>query len=419
MGEEGVLMASFLFLQGPHGPFFRLLGQELRSRGHDVTRVNLCGGDVLDWPHGALCYRGRTSDWSAWVHGLMMRRKVTDLLVFGDWRPHHREAVHIARLNGIRVWAFDEGYLRPHWITMERGGVNGNSTLPHTPEEVRAESRRYAEPSSPESSLNPIARRQLQAVLYAGASILSVPFFPFYRTHRPYGHLKELFSGWVPHFFTRRHRMKQSEKALMHLNDAPFFLFPLQLDSDSQVRRYSPFSGMKEAIAWVMTSFAKDAPKDTHLVIRNHPLDSGLIRYDRFIRSFSEACGIEDRVLFVESGNGMDMIRKSRAVVLLNSTMGMQALEQGKAVYCVGKSIYAMPGLAQSSKECSLSRFWTAYRTPDAGLLHDFEKLLLCRALVNGNFYFGRGLEMAVKGCADRLEKSAASSRTAAEIIPR
>ena len=406
MGEEGVLMASFLFLQGPHGPFFRLLGEELRSRGHEVMRVNLCGGDVLDWPHGALCYRGRTSDWSAWVHGLMMRRKVTDLLVFGDWRPHHREAVHIARLNGIRVWAFDEGYLRPHWITMERGGVNGNSTLPHTPEEVRAESRRYAEPSSPESSLNPIARRQLQAVLYAGASILSVPFFPFYRTHRPYGHLKELFSGWVPHFFTRRHRMKQSEKALMHLNDAPFFLFPLQLDSDSQVRRYSPFSGMKEAIAWVMTSFAKDAPKDTHLVIRNHPLDSGLIRYDRFIRSFSEACGIEDRVLFVESGNGMDMIRKSRAVVLLNSTMGMQALAQGKAVYCVGKSIYAMPGLAQSSNECSLSRFWTAYRTPDAGLLHDFEKLLLCRALVNGNFYFGRGLEMAVKGCADRLSSA-------------
>ena len=397
-------MASFLFLQGPHGPFFRLLGEELQSRGHEVTRVNLCGGDVLDWPRGSLCYHGRTSDWSAWVHRLMMRRNVTDLLVFGDWRPHHREAVHIARLNGIRVWAFDEGYLRPHWITMEQGGVNGNSTLPHTPEEVRAESRRYVELSRPESSPNPSARRQLQAVLYAGASILSMPFFPFYRTHRPYGHLKELFSGWVPHFFTRRHRMKLSAKALSHLNDAPFFLFPLQLDSDSQVRRYSPFSGMKEAIAWVMTSFAQHSPQETHLVIRNHPLDSGLIRYDRFIRRFSEACGIKDRVLFVESGNGLDMIRKSRAVVLLNSTMGMQALEQGKAVYCVGKSIYAMPGLAQSEKECSLSRFWTEYHGPDSGLLHDFEKLLLNRALVNGNFYFGRGLELAVKGCADRLD---------------
>ena len=97
------------------------------------------------------------------------------------------------------------------------------------------------------------------------------------------------------------------------------FLFPLQFDSDSQVRRYSPFGGMKEAIARVMTSFARDAPMETHLVIRNYPLGSGLIRYDRFIRSFSEACGIEDRGLFVESGSSAAMLCKSRAVVRLNS----------------------------------------------------------------------------------------------------
>ena len=399
-------MASYLFLQGPHGPFFRLLGEELRRRGHTVTRVNLCGGDMLDWPFGALTYHGRTSDWSLWVHRLMERRGVTDLLVFGDWRPHHREAVHIARLHGIRVWAFDEGYLRPHWITMERDGVNGNSTLPCTPEEVREESRLCPEPSSPGVFPNPLVCRQLRAVLYAGASLLAMPAFPFYRTHRPYGHLKELFSGWIPHLLSGRKRMKASEKALARLEEAPFFLFPLQLDSDSQVRRYSPFSGMKEAIAWVMTSFARDAPENTHLVIRNHPLDSGLIRYDRFIRSFSEACGIADRVLFVESGNGLDMIRKSRAVVLLNSTMGIQALEQRKAVYCVGKAIYAMSGLAQSVEEMPLARFWTEFREPDRELLQDFERLLLSHALVNGNFYFDGGMQKAVQGCMERLEEA-------------
>lgn len=397
-------MASYLFLQGPHGPFFRMLGKELAARGHTVTRVNLCGGDVLDWPFGSLTYHGRTSDWSRWVHDLMIRKSVTDLLVFGDWRPHHREAVHIARLRGIRVWAFDEGYLRPHWITMEKGGVNGNSTLPRTPENVRELARSCPKPSRPVPALNPIGHRQLQAVLYAGASLLSIPFFPFYRTHRPYGHLQELFSGWIPHILSRASRMRASEAALGRMDEAPYFLFPLQLDSDSQVRRYSPFSGMKEAIAWVMTSFAQYAPRDVRLVIRNHPLDSGLIRYDRFIRSFSEACGISDRVLFVESGNGLDMIRKSRAVVLLNSTMGIQALEEGKAVYCVGKSIYAMPGLAQSERECSLSRFWTEFRSPDESLLRDFERVLLYHALVNGNFYFGDGRDMAVRGCADRLE---------------
>ena len=110
-----------------------------------------------------------------------------------------------------------------------------------------------------------------------------------------------------------------SQQALARLDEAPFFLFPLQLDSDSQVRRCSPFDGMKEAIARVMTSFARDASADTHLVIRNHPLSSGRIHYDRFIRRFCEAYGIEDRGLFAESDSSAAMLCKSRAVVRLNS----------------------------------------------------------------------------------------------------
>ena len=396
-------MRSFLFLQGPHGAFFRNLGQSLKERGHRVTRVNLCGGDWLDWRDGALNYRGRTSDWSAWVAKLMDEQEITDILVYGDWRQHHRDTVHLARLRGIKVWAFDEGYLRPHWITMEEGGVNGNSTLPSTPEAIREAAREKMEEPSGAPSDNPFAHRQWLGFCYAALSLLGIPFFPFYRTHRPYSHLRELFSGWIPRYLFSKKRQRISEEAVARIDETPYYLFPLQLDSDSQVRRYSPFSGMREAIAWVMTSFAQYAPKDTRLVIRNHPLDNGLIRYDRFIKSFSRACGIEGRVLFVESGNGMEMIRKSRAVVLLNSTMGLQALELSKPVYCVGKSVYAMPGLAENSKEDSLSVFWNSPRVPDAGLLKDFKHVVSCRTLVNGNFYYGDGMKMAVQGCVDRI----------------
>ena len=79
----------------------------------------------------------------------------------------------------------------------------------------------------------------------------------------------------------RRKRSVQALRAAYRAH-APFFLFPLQLDADSQVRRYSPYSGMKEAIACVLTSFAQSAPSDTHIIIRNHPLDNGLIDYAGF-----------------------------------------------------------------------------------------------------------------------------------------
>lgn len=49
---------------------------------------------------------------------------------------------------------------------------------------------------------------------------------------------------------------------------------------------------MKEAIACVLTSFARSAPADTHIIIRKHPLDNGLIDYAGFIASFAAACGI-------------------------------------------------------------------------------------------------------------------------------
>ena len=97
------------------------------------------------------------------------------------------------------------------------------------------------------------------------------------------------------------------------------------------------------------------------------------------------------------------MIKKSRAVVLLNSTMGLQALELGKPVYCVGKAIYAMPGLAENSKEDSLAAFWNASRAPEPELLRDFEKVVRCHTLINGNFYYGEGLNLAISGCIKRI----------------
>ena len=120
-------MRTYLFLQGPHGSFFRELGLALQRAGHRVLRVNICGGDVVDWhSREAVWYQGRTTDWSGWIGDLMRREGVTDLLAFGDWRPLHREAILVAKLRNIRVWAFEEGYLRPHYITMEEGGVDAS-----------------------------------------------------------------------------------------------------------------------------------------------------------------------------------------------------------------------------------------------------------------------------------------------------
>ncbi len=40
----------FLFLQGPHGPFFARLAGQLTAKGHLVTRIDLNAADRIFWP---------------------------------------------------------------------------------------------------------------------------------------------------------------------------------------------------------------------------------------------------------------------------------------------------------------------------------------------------------------------------------
>ena len=39
-------------------------------------------------------------------------------------------AVHIARNKNIRIWVYEEGYIRPGFITIEENGVNSQSLIP-------------------------------------------------------------------------------------------------------------------------------------------------------------------------------------------------------------------------------------------------------------------------------------------------
>ena len=100
--------------------------------------MKLCGGDVQDWPRGAFCCHGRL-DGDLWDALMKRRRGGADLPFFGACRPRYREAVPNLCGLGIRV-AFVEGNWHPHRITMERW-ENGNSTLLHSLEVVRAQSR--------------------------------------------------------------------------------------------------------------------------------------------------------------------------------------------------------------------------------------------------------------------------------------
>ena len=122
----------FLFLQGPHGPFFGQLGRMLRAAGATTWRVGFNRGDQAFWPEASsyIPFTAPTETWPETAAALLDDKGVTDLVLYGDTRPIHAQAIAAARARGLTVHVFEEGYLRPtvgsHY---ERVRCNGHSRI--------------------------------------------------------------------------------------------------------------------------------------------------------------------------------------------------------------------------------------------------------------------------------------------------
>ncbi len=388
----------FLFLQGLPGPFFRLLGATLRTKGCRVSRVCFNGGDVFDWrQQGARWYRGTPAQWPEWLKRNISDVAVTDIVLFGDCRPAHISARAVAQERGIAVHVFEEGYLRPNHATLELGGVNAYSPLPRTLDALRCIDT-VLQPDQ-----NPIhakfGRRARETIRYAVATIILRPLFPNYKSHRlhPF-HLEAM--GWISRWMTRKRRRGASALALNALAGKRFFLFPLQLDGDAQLRHHSPFETMKDAVTKVLRSFAEAADVDTHLLIKMHPLDPDLFGWRQQVTAMIAAHGLNGRAVFIERGDLPPLIESAVGVVTVNSTIGPLAMAVGTPVHVLGTAIYDIEGLTAAG---SLNAFWRAPTPVNREAFALFARVLTNHALVNGGFHSRDGLRLLIQGSLRKL----------------
>ena len=395
---------TFLFLQGLASPFFAHLARHLVRRGHRVRRVNISLGDELFWRGlPAVSFRGTLAGWRKFLSTYLSDEGVTDIVLFGDCRPYHRIAIHLAAHRRVQVHVCEEGYLRPNWVTIESGGVNGNSSLPRDPDVIRALGAGLT-PGPERKVPGSFVRRALWDVSYNVANILGRPVYPGYRRHRP-NHVLLEYAGWLNRLFRRRraNRHAEREAARAVASPAGFFLLPLQLDSDYQIRVHSPYPDLGVFMDEVFASFARHAPPQVELLVKVHPLDNGLIDRRAQVTALAERHGIAARVTCIDGGYLPTLLEAAQGVVVVNSTVGMTAIEVGRPTIALGTSIYNIEGLAYQG---GIDRFWTEPRTPDLELTRAFRNLVIARTQVNGGYFSADAATMAAPGAAERLESS-------------
>ena len=406
----------FLFLQGPHGSYFARLGGALSALGHSVFRINLCGGDRLDWPSAAVDYRGTLRNWPVFFDDFIVDHGITDVVLFGDCRPHHSSAHGMAKVRGLRVHVLEEGYIRPDYVTLEEGGVNGHSRMSRDPLWFRAEARRL--PPEPEHDPVPSSfrRRAEETISHLLATMLLTPAYPFYRTHRPHNPLVEA-AGWglwaANNKRERRLSRRTLEQVLPEWEDHPIFLAPLQLNSDYQLRVHSPFGDMRAALRFIIKSFARGAPPGSRLLVKRHPLDNGLVPWRRITRNLARHYGVEDRVFYISDGDIAMLLPIMVGAVMVNSTVGTLALNHGVPVAVLGHAVYDVDGVVHRG---ALDDFWPDPPQPDADLWAAVRRVFVDRSLVHGGFLSEEGLAMLVENAIPRLTAPAMSPASADNV---
>jgi capsular polysaccharide export protein len=393
---------SFLFLQGPISSFFDRLGATLLRRGHRVHRINLHFGDQLFCRHlPATHYRGGFAAWRGFIGEMLERHRVTDLVLHGDRRPYHIVAAEEARARGIAVIATDLGYVRPDWITLEYDGMTTYSRFPRDPQRIRALAAEFPKPDLDPRFHTPFWLIAALDVAYNLAMVFGRPLYPGYRYHSIAHPFRE-YAGWL---WSRPRRLlaaRASAATARRLAAAPgsYFLVPLQLAADYQIRAHSRFRDIREAVREIVASFAASGSR-RELVFCVHPLDNGLIAWSRLIARLAGEYGVADRVLTLHGGTPAEVLRGAAGIVTVNSTVGVTALHLGVPVKVLGNAVFDVEGL---TCQVPLARFWHDPTPPAPELMTDFLRGLIGATQVKGGYYVRAAQVCAIGGFVERLE---------------
>ncbi len=395
----------FLFLQGPHGPFFHRLGRMLRAAGGEVWRVGFNAGDHAFWfdAPGYIPFHDPPDAWPDRFRALIDTHAITDVVLYGDTRPIHAHATAIARAAGLTVHVFEEGYLRPFWITYERGGVNGHSRIMDMTVAQMQAALAPLDMDLPDAPARWGDMRQhvFYGAIYHGFVLLRNGAYRNFRPHRDMTVRQEF------RLYLRRLLLMPWHKAERTLETRrikhcghPYHLVLLQLEHDASFRNHSPFATMAEFLALCIEGFAKGAPPHHRLVFKAHPLEDGRVPVKAEILRLARAAGVEGRVHFVRGGKLAALLNHTRTVVTVNSTAAQQALWRGLPLKVFGKAVYGKPEFVSTQP---LPEFFARPTRPDSRAYRDYRHFLLETSQVAGGFYSSRGRRELLRQVVDMM----------------
>lgn len=372
---------NIVLLQGPVGNFFKRLSCELKKNNAQVSKINFNGGDFFFYPKGFI-YKNDKEQLENFYKNFFIQKQVQAIIMYNDCRFIHQVAIKVAKEMKIKIWVFEEGYIRPNFITFEENGVNANSSVPRDKNFYLYYNAKKEKNFGLSSTFRSMA---FQSFLYWFFAFILSPFFNNKLHHRSLSPF-EMFFWFLS--LGRKLLYKITEKKLnkkIYSLDKKYFLAILQVYNDTQII-YHYKKSMEEFIEENIISFANHARAKHYLVFKHHPMDRGYKNYSSLIKSLSQKYHVEGRILYIHDAYLPTLLKQALGCITINSSVGISALMYDCPLKVCGNAFYDIDGLAYPKK---LRFFWReahAYK-PNLKLLENFRAYLIEKNQINGSFY--------------------------------
>jgi len=119
----------------------------------------------------------------------------------------------------------------------------------------------------------------------------------------------------------------------------PFIFVPLQVPGDSQLRIFGGKFRTVEATIAAVIDAARNLPLGWHLRLKEHP--SSPIQFGDLITKYDKSNIVLDNIT-----DTFDQVAASRAVMTVNSSVGLEAMFFQKPVVALGECFWTIPGVA-------------------------------------------------------------------------
>ncbi len=382
---------NILLLQGPMGSYFNTLDTKFTNEGAQVFRIGFNAGDEFFARKSHYTgYKDKPKNWTSFIKFFLIKHDINKLFVFGDCRFYQKIAIDVAKKLDIQIYVFEEGYIRPNYITLEKYGVNGYSFQPRNREfydNFKIEDSLIKESKESIKFKSTFSKMAREAIAYYWIGNVFYYKYPYYIHHRNFSLWDEFKAGCKN--ILRKYKCKITERGLNEKFEnelsKKYYLVPLQTHGDFQIKTHSKYKNIEAFIKEVMESFAQNAPKDTILVFKHHPVDRGRRTHAAYIKNLAYVLGTQNRVIITWDVYLPTLLKNTIGTIVINSTVGISSLYHEAPTICLGNAIYDIEGL--TCKGLSLADFWENYKEVDSELFRKYRAYLIKTTQINSNFY--------------------------------